>query len=803
MADIYLLDGTNLAYRSFYAISRLSTSDGRPTNAVYGFAAGVLKILREYHPDAMAAIFDVKGKTFRHEAYDQYKAHRKPMPDDLSAQLPVIHEFLALLGVKVFAVPGCEADDVLATLALRFSARTHTVRIVTSDKDALQLLSDRITILHPADNMVRDTGWLRERYGLTPAQVPDLLALAGDQSDNIPGIRGIGEKTGLELLHAFESLDGIYDHLDDVKKESLRKKLIEGRPDAFLSRDLARLKTDLSLAAVPEDLAVAPPAPERLSVFLADLEFSSLGKHVAALFPQAADTPEDTGPADALAFSDRTIVPFEEILSRPEEFKQILENLSVEKYGFDLKTKALALAHRNIMVSPFSFDCAIAGHLTGAGASTADIFTTMAKQREELSARGMEELFYRLEMPLIPVLLRMEMNGIMVNREALHELGRELSTDLARWEDRIYATAGETFNINSSPQVAQVLFERLGLKPRKKTKTGFSTDGTVLEELSTLHPLPKMLLEYRELFKLKTTYADGLDPFINPADNRIHPTFNQTATSTGRLSCSNPNLQNLPVRTDKGSRIRRVFCAPEGHRLLSFDYNQIELRLLAHYTKDAALIAAFREGKDIHRETAHLLFGEPSLFAGDGPDDRGDIRRMAKTINFGIIYGMSPFGLSRELGISPDEAKRFITEYFRKFPGVKDFFADIEKRVTTNGYVSTLLGRRRYFSEFSGPVAKNLRDFALRAAINMPLQGSAADMIKRAMLGVHDYLASNRLRTRLILQVHDELLFETPDAEREDVGATVKRIMEEALSLEVPVIVDRKEGKNYLDMTVW
>ena len=794
MAEIYLVDGSSIVYRSFYAIGKLETSTGIQTNAILGFFNTLFKFLKEYKIRYIGIFFDLKEPTLRHKKFQDYKIKRKPMPDELSSQIPVIKEILQLIGIKYFEIPGYEADDIIATFTEKFK-KQHKVFIITGDKDALQLLDKNVKIINPANSEIKDIEYLKKKYNLTPEKITDLLALAGDTSDNIPGIPGIGEKTALKLLHQFSSLEELYENIEKVKSEKLKEKIIQNREIAFLSKELVKLHKNIDIEIKFENLKISSPDIGKLKEIFTRLEFKRLKEQLYKIFPEIE---KETISEEKIAFSTGEIFEFNELVKNPENYKKSFENREVELYGFNLKSKLKDLYNKKIEVKNKVFDISLAEYLTGKVIND-DIFKTVEKYKKIIKDMKMEYLYYEIELPLIEVLIWMENNGIKVNIEYLNELSKNIGEKLEKLENQIFLEAGEMFNINSPQQLSKILFEKLKLPPKKKLKTTYSTDTNVLQELSNIHPLPKLLLQFRELSKLKSTYVDGLLPFVK--NGRIHPTFNQISTATGRLSCSNPNLQNIPIRTEIGSKIRKAFICEDNHYLFSFDYNQIELRILAHFSLDKYLVEAFVNGKDIHQETAEILFPHNSLFSPlrFKESDKKNLRRIAKTINFGVIYGISPYGLSRELNMPVEEASIFIKNYFEKFRGVKKYIEKTIKKVEKNGYVETIFGRRRYIPEIKSP-NKNLKEFAKRAAINMPIQGTSADIIKLAMVKIYEEFKKSGLKSKMILQIHDELVFEVEKGEQEKVYKIVKNIMENCVKLDVPIKVDVKKGKNYLEM---
>lgn len=798
MTDIYLIDGSALIYRSFYAIRDLRTSAGQLTNAIYGFTAALLKILKDKKPGHMCVFFDLKAPTLRHDAFAGYKAQRKPMPDELVAQLPLIKKMTSLLGIKYLEKEGYEADDLIATLTEKLKGENCRIVIVTGDKDIMQVLDENVVILNPDGWKTFSIDDFVKKYELSPQKMTDIIGLAGDASDNIPGVPGIGEKTALKLLKDYGTVENLFENLDSVGSEKMKKKLDENRENAIFSKKLATLHKNVDTGTEIDDIRISPPFIKELLENFEKLEFRKLTGQLKELHPSATQLcPQE----DVLTFSTGESVTMEELKTSPEKYRQLLEDEKTEKYGFNLKDFITALARKNVSFKNPSFDAAIARHLSGKTINESDFFSLMEQYKRMLKELAMDELFHNVEMPLLKTLAWMEINGIKTDRDVLSELNSELNGELELLQNKIYQAAGEVFNINSPQQLSGILFEKLNLPVKRKTKTGFSTDTAVLKELAEVHPLPKLIFEYRELFKLKSTYVDGLIPFIDEGTGRIYPNFSQVSTSTGRLSCSNPNLQNIPVRTDRGSKIRRAFTCEKNNVLYSFDYNQIELRVLADFSEDTYLVNGFKNDRDIHSETADILFSGGSLFSPAAeiyePKDR---RRIAKTINFGILYGMSAYGLSRELNIPVSSADSFINEYFAKFSGVKKYLERTVSDAEKNGYVSTILKRRRYFPEIQSQ-DKTRKDFARRAAINMPIQGSAADLMKLAMNGIYEYFIREKMESKMVLQIHDELLFEVVPGEEKKILENVKRIMENVLKLKVPLKVDIKKGPNYLDIS--
>jgi len=886
---IYLIDGSAIVYRSHFAFQRNPrlTSDGMNVSAVFGFAQTLFPILTQRGGRFAAVAFDTAAPTFRHLSYPAYKANRPPMPEDLVEQLPLIRALVQATGVPILEQEGVEADDLIASLAIRAVALGHEAVIVSSDKDFNQIVGPRLLQLVPPRGKEAESllgpDEVAARWGVAPAQILDLFALAGDSVDNVPGVPGIGEKTAAELIKRHGTLDRLYEELEAVPRASVREKLAAHREEAMLSRELIRLRTDLLPEAEIETYrtpSIRGRAP--LLDLLRKLEFrrlidslaleeergwgasyetiedeSQLERILAAFpgpgVPFAIDTETDSLDARrarpvGLSFAWRAgsayYVPLghEEGGNVPEaavrlHLGKILADDRVEKVGQNLKFDMHVLETLGLRPKGPYFDTMLASYLLdpdrprdldslsaellghrkiatetligkGRQQTTMDLLPVSRvrdyaaedadaawRLREPLLARlrekGQEALLREIEGPLIPILVEMERTGVHVDARLLGSMGRELEADLVRQGDEVVRLAGVSFNVNSPSQLGEVLYERLKLPHGRKTKTGYSTDSEVLEELATDHPIARAVLEYRQTMKLKTTYLDALPRLIDPRTGRIHAQFNQAVAATGRLSSSDPNLQNIPVRTPQGRRIRRAFVPQrDGDLLISADYSQIELRILAHLSKDPALIAAFRIGEDIHRATAARIF--------DTDLDRVDpaMRARAKTVNFGVLYGMGPLRLSRELGISLAEARGFIEHYFAKMPGVKAYLDENLARARRDGFVSTILGRRRYLPALATDSAR-ARAQAERIAANTPIQGSAADLMKRAMIRVHESLASSSCAARMILQVHDELLLEGPEGEAETVEAILRSAMEEAITLDVPLVVEIARGRSW------
>ena len=887
---LFLIDGNAFCYRAYYAIKDLKNSKGLPTNAIYGFIMILRKLITSEQPDYLAIAFDLKGPTFRHEKFKEYKIHRKPMPDDLVSQLPRIKEIVNAYGIPIFEKQGYEGDDILATVAKKTAGKEIEVYIVTGDKDALQLVGPDIKVYSThKEGLVYDDAAVREKFsGLGPESIVDLMALAGDASDNIPGVRGIGSKTAIELIKEFETVDNLYKNLDKIKSEARRKLLRDGEESARLSKELATVDVsvpmdiDISAMATGEE-----PDTVKLQEIFKELEFKNLAREISASNSRLRDdaryetiidkkgfdafmkdlekensfvfdfetTSEDPleavpvgvsfcwkeGEAFYIALSSEKTVTGVDMDYAFKALKPIMENEKIKKTGQNVKYEALILARRGISLRGIDFDTMIASYLlnpskmnhnlddlafehldhkmipikdllgSGKNRITMDkvpvdkvseyscedsdvTFRLKEIFEPELFTKELDSLFRDIELPLVDVLLNMEQNGMKIDTGLLKKTSKDMDKELSGIVKDIYEIAGGEFNINSPKQLSEILFERLGLPVVKKTKTGFSTDVGVLERLSAAHPLPKELLRYRELTKLKSTYVDALPDMVSPMTGRLHTSFNQTVTATGRLSSSSPNLQNIPVKTKQGREIRRAFIGEKGTSIIAADYSQIELRILAHLSGDEELISAFEKEADVHRHTASLVF--------DVSEDEvtPDMRANAKTVNFGIIYGMSAYGLSRGLGIDPASAQQFIDSYFERYPRVKLYMNDTIESARETGFVTTIFNRRRYIPEITTGALREQQQ-AERIAINAPIQGSAADLIKIAMIDIYREINKRRLSSMMILQVHDELVFEVPEKEMDIMRDLVKEKMEGAVKLRVPVKITIKHGKNWLDTT--
>ncbi|MGB2661386.1 MAG: DNA polymerase I [Candidatus Omnitrophota bacterium] len=794
---IYLIDANSLCYRAYYAIRELSTSKGVPTNAIYGVINMLRKLIREYEPKMMTFVFDMKGPTTRHEKYEEYKIHRKPMPDDLSGQMQSIKEFIAAFNIPVFQLEGYEADDIIATLAEKAKKRGLKVTIVTGDKDALQLVDKTIKVLspHTTSDKLYDTKGVRAKYGVEPDHMIELMALMGDASDNIPGVKGVGQVTAQKLISKYGSVENIYKNLDEVEPESLRKKLKENKKMAELSRELVELDRNVPVKLDIKDARVDDPDWDKLAELCREFEFNKLLKEVMLKGEEPAKEP-----AAEKAQTVKNII-------------EVDESGKTTRVGFDVKDSLGALRESGSEAGKDFFDIMIADYLLDPAQSRHDL-ADVAMRRLECSISPGEEsdvilklyntlkplleekkltpLFQDVEMPLVKVIADMEKEGVGIDVPCLKELSRQMEKKLADVTEKIYRLSGEEFNINSPKQLQVILFDKLGLPKVKKTKTGASTDESVLRKLAQGHELPGLLLEYRTMNKLKTGYYDSILELVDRKTGKLHAKFNQAVTATGRLSSSEPNLQNIPIKTAMGKEIRKAFVPGEkGMLLLAVDYSQIELRVLAHLSGDKELIEAFKKEEDVHKVTASKIFGCKMDEVTD------DMRRAAKTVNFGIIYGMGPFRLAKDLEISLGDAQAFIGSYFDQYSGVKTFIDKTIDGARKKGYVTTLLNRRRYIPEITSS-NERMKGFAERVAVNTPVQGSAADLIKLAMIACHDKLKDEG--AKMIIQVHDELVFKVPKEKLKDAARKVKELMEGVIELKVPLKVDLEAGANWLDM---
>jgi DNA polymerase-1 len=883
--EIYIIDGSAYIYRAYHAIAPLSNSEGVPTHAVLGFINIIKRLIRDKKPKYLVVAFDSRGKVFRHELYEEYKANRPPMPEDLSCQIPFIRKYVEAAGIPFLQESGVEADDLIASATGQLQQLGHNVVIVSGDKDLLQLVGNGVVMWDPMKDKIMTPVEVEQKYKVSTAQLLDTFALIGDSADNIPGVMGVGPKTAEKLINTYGSLDGIYANIDSLKKSKMKENIIANRAVAYLSRDLIRLKTDTD---VPRELVayqLGEPDDEQLAEIYGELEFTSLLKTVDNSKPvstkgfvivrnieQLEDLVSLLDGSEKLVIDTETTslnarvaklvglslcidlerawyIPLGHLDEQgrlrkdqlPEEvvcnaLRPFLLSEKVQKIGHNLKYDITVLKQQwgievagglcDTLIAAYltetggrsfklddlclergvrltSFDEVVAGDkredcfayidIDAAGAySCEDVYGALLLWQDlspVLEEKQLSELFYDVEMPIVSILAKMEILGICIDDDVLGELSREFSAKLDQLEKDIYAIAGHEFNINSPKQVGQVLFVELELPHGRKTKTGYSTDVKVLEKLAGRHPLPSKMLEFRTLAKLQSTYVERLAQLKDSTTGRVHTSFNQAVTATGRLSSSNPNLQNIPIRTEEGQRIRAAFVPGEGMVFLSADYSQIDLRVLAHYSQDKALKDAFIGGADIHARTAAEIFGVSSLLV------TSEMRRVAKSINFGIVYGMSSFGLSNQLSIGRKEAQRFIDRYFRLYAGVEQFMTSIVEQARELGYVTTILHRRRNVPEIHAK-NRNRRELAERMAINTPIQGSAADIIKLAMIGCEKAIMSAGMSAKMLLQIHDELVFELPESELEESQAILKAAMEQAFELCVPLVVNFEVGDN-------
>ena len=870
-----VVDGSNYLYRAYYGIPALTNSKGFPTNAIYGFTTMLMKLLRDLSPDYVVVAFDLKGPTERHKAFLDYKATRKPMPDDLIPQVDRIKDVVRGFNIRVLEKQGVEADDIIGTLVEQASARGLRAAIISGDKDLMQLVDADVSMIDTMKDKTYDAAAVKEKFGVGPDKVVEILGLMGDASDNIPGIPGIGPKTAQRLIEEYGSVDAVIENAENLRNIKLRESVSHFADQARLSRQLAVIDTDIDLDFQLEDSARKDPDTEILTRLFSEFEFSSLLQQIKTGAAKArreslvvADNQSLSDLADHLARSKEIAFDFlweknppalliglsgyadgqayyiplghttaktqlkqSDVLSA---LRAVFSDETTVKTFFDLKTSLASIADLEVqnardlqlaaylhnpgrhsyelhelsweyLHEPIDSPAEIAGgkgktyplalvpveKMSAWAASRVEaVYRLRSALEEKLREAAATELYRKVEMPLLFTLSAMEKKGVLVDVALLKQMSEELGQLLALSEEKIHRLAGETFNINSPKQLQTVLFEKLKLPKGRKTKEGYSTDVEVLSELAKSHELPAEILSYRSLAKLKSTYVDALPALVNPQTGRIHTSYNQTVAATGRLSSSNPNLQNIPIRTLEGKRIRQAFIAPPGSLLISADYSQIELRVLAHLSEDGALIEAFAADEDIHSRTASDIFGVfPQMVSPD-------MRRQAKVINFGVLYGMSAFGLAKELGVPQKTAQAYIDGYFARYKKVRDYLDGILDGARRDGYVCTLLNRRRYLPDLQSHIP-SVRQFAERMAINAPIQGTAADLIKVAMVNIESLLSEKKLAARLILQVHDELVVESPLAEKEEVMALVKKEMEEVIELRVPLKVEIAAGANW------
>ncbi len=844
---LMILDGNSIVNRAFYGVRMLNAPDGTPSNAVYGFMAILQRLLEEQKPEAVCVAFDLKAPTFRHLEYDAYKAQRKPMPEELAVQIPILKELLDAMGIRRYELEGYEADDILGTAAAVCQREGWDCAIVTGDKDSLQLISAGTTVCNVKTRMGQTEtinytpALFREEYGFEPERMVDLKALMGDSSDNIPGVPGVGEKTALDLIRRYGTIDNIYAGLDSLDiKAGVRKKLREGEESARKSYWLATIARDIPIHFVPEEnlwnrdyQPSLYPLMKRLGFnkFIEKwgLEPDSAPAGGAPAGMERIDAPDAGLLRRAIEKAERVaVLPVEGLDSLEicdgervytaawnslgEEYNPLLRLLfgpKTKKIGQNVKDLIGLLLKEGLPAEGFIFDTALAGYLLDATGSDYSpqrlsarwlggeqsgaeaLYHLCGVLDGKLKELKMDELYYSIELPLCRVLADMEQAGFFVDRKALYEFGESLNGDIARLQEAIWGHAGHEFNINSPKQLGEVLFDQLMLPSGKKTKTGWSTNADVLEKLRGKHPIIEQVLEFRMLAKLKSTYADGLLKVISP-DGRIHTSFQMTVTATGRLSSTEPNLQNIPVRRALGAQIRKMFVAAPGMTLVDADYSQIELRLLAHISGDETMREAFLSGEDFHSVTASKVFNVPLS------EVTPTLRSRAKAVNFGIVYGISAFSLAQDIGVWPSEAKTYMEAYMEKYHGVRDYMKNIVAQAREDGYVSTLFGRRRELPELKSSNF-NMRSFGERVALNMPIQGTAADIIKLAMVNVQKRLSAEGMKSRLILQVHDELIVECPEGEADKAAEILRQEMENAVSLAVPLTVDVHAGHSWAE----
>jgi DNA polymerase-1 len=861
---LYLVDASSYVYRAFFALPPLTSPAGLPTNAVFGFTTMLLKLLRETRPEYLGVIFDAPGPTFRDDLFEPYKAHRPATPDDLAAQLPVVHEVVEAFRLRALAVPGVEADDVIASLAATMSKAGADCVVITGDKDLMQIVDDHVRLWDTMRDRRVDAAAVRARFGVDPPQVVDVLGLMGDPIDNVPGVKGIGEKTAAALIGRFGDLEQLLARLDELEKaadiraaKKLAATLREHAEVARLSRTLVTVRRDVPLDVTLDSFRYQGPDAAALRPLFSRLGFQTLLRELAATAPATTVVLREAvevADVEALAATARQrgrvalacdgqwqpghTVAAEVVLGVNDEpplhvsfgaapplarpIAALLRDAEVEKVAHDLKHDLLLLGDGLPGPLTPAFDTMIASYLLEASAThrledlatdelgvnlpafrdgtgnLANGVSLLPRLRERLAPRlaeaGMMRLFDDVEMPLVGVLAAMERRGVRIDVAALQRMSREMDGRLQALMEEIYALAGGEFNIGSPPQLREVLFDRLGLSRKgvRRGKTGLSTDVDVLTRLAAEHPLPAKILDYRGLAKLKSTYVDALPAAVSATTGRLHTSFNQTVAATGRLSSSEPNLQNIPVRGDEGRRIRAAFVTDPGWTLVVADYSQIELRVLAHLSEDPVLLEAFRSGADVHARTAAEVFGVlPAMITPE-------MRRVAKVINFGIIYGMGPQRLARELDIPLADAEQYIRNYFARYAGVRSFMTGVQADARRRGYVTTLLGRRRTLPDLASP-HRGVAQAAERAAANTPIQGSAADLIKLAMVAIDRRIAREGLQAAMILQVHDELVFEVAENEREGLERAVREEMEGVFPLTVPLQVDMGWGQNWAE----
>ena len=864
MKKLLILDSNSILNRAFYGVRYLSAKDGTPTNAIYGFLNILLKLIKEQEPDYICAAFDVKAPTFRHKQYEGYKAQRKPMPEGLAAQMPLAKDVLRAMGVTILEKEGYEADDIIGTVARLCEESEISCFIATGDKDDLQLASDKTKVILTVtksgynETIIYDDKAVKEKYHVTPTEFIDVKALMGDPSDNIPGVKGVGEKTAMSLIEKHHSIEYIYENIDDIGlKGAMLQKMKDGREMAFMSKELATINRNTPIEFNAEKCVFDGFENNgELYEILKRLELNSIIKKLDLSGGDNVKENEDIFKDFSYQVGDKNMISGDKVtvvldfdgdnissaavgagnnavvLNEQDDIKELLEDDSIAKVMFDVK-EAIVKLNGRIDIKNISDDTAIAAYLVDPAKNeytieklASEYFGTVIEKPEvkqlsllddvetdrseylakcavalgvlnerigdKIKENGQEKLYQEVELPLVTVLAHLEINGFLVDDHQLKEFADKLGEKIDALTNEIYMLAGEEFNINSPKQLGVILFEKLELKPVKKTKTGYATNADVLEKLRDKHPIVNFIMEYRQLAKLKSTYCDGLRAVVNPNTHRIHSVFTQTVTVTGRLSSTEPNLQNIPTRTELGREIRKMFVAKDGYVLVDADYSQIELRVLAHIANDETMINAFRNNEDIHAVTASQVLGIPL------EDVTKEQRSSAKAVNFGIVYGIGEFSLAQDLHISVKEAKAYIESYLEKYHGVRNYMESIKEQAKKDGYVKTMLNRIRYIPELKSP-NYNIRQFGERVALNTPIQGTAADIIKLAMVRVDNRLINEGLKSKLILQVHDELIVEAHKDEVDKVKQILSEEMQGAMELNVPLKVDMSTGHSWYD----
>ena len=864
MKKLLILDSNSILNRAFYGVRYLSAKDGTPTNAIYGFLNILLKLIKEQEPDYICAAFDVKAPTFRHKQYEGYKAQRKPMPEGLAAQMPLAKDVLRAMGVTILEKEGYEADDIIGTVARLCEESEISCFIATGDKDDLQLASDKTKVILTVtksgynETIIYDDKAVKEKYHVTPTEFIDVKALMGDPSDNIPGVKGVGEKTAMSLIEKHHSIEYIYENIDDIGlKGTMLQKMKDGREMAFMSKELATINRNTPIEFNAEECVFDGFENNcELYEILKRLELNSIIKKLDLSGGDNVKENEDIFKDFSYQVGDKNMISGDKVtvvldfdgdnissaavgagnnavvLNEQDDIKELLEDDSIAKVMFDVK-EAIVKLNCRIDIKNIADDTAIAAYLVDPAKNeytieklASEYFGTVIEKPEvkqlsllddvetdrseylakcavalgvlnecigdKIKENGQEKLYQEVELPLVTVLAHLEINGFLVDDNQLKEFADKLGEKIDALTNEIYMLAGEEFNINSPKQLGVILFEKLELKPVKKTKTGYATNADVLEKLRDKHPIVNFIMEYRQLAKLKSTYCDGLRAVVNPNTHRIHSVFTQTVTVTGRLSSTEPNLQNIPTRTELGREIRKMFVAKEGYVLVDADYSQIELRVLAHIANDETMINAFRNNEDIHAVTASQVLGIPL------EDVTKEQRSSAKAVNFGIVYGIGEFSLAQDLHISVKEAKAYIESYLEKYHGVRNYMESIKEQAKKDGYVKTMLNRIRYIPELKSP-NYNIRQFGERVALNTPIQGTAADIIKLAMVRVDNRLINEGLKSKLILQVHDELIVEAHKDEVDKVKQILSEEMQSAMELNVPLKVDMSTGHSWYD----